>query len=211
MAKVTGSVLIPKIIEALKIAQQSALEQVGENSTDILKAKLYDNDSVVTERLLDSTTWATKKTPASPGPNAFVGEEVDQPSSPDAVVFGTQAPYASSVNYGTINNFQYGVNGAPANVTELYKAILLWLKDKVANGSFTLLSAPGYAENIEQVARNITLKIEERGTDAHPFWEPSLVEIKEYARKAVIETFNERLAMIPDATQLISSKGVTIK
>ena len=178
---------------AIKRASNNALERMGEFGTEQLV--MAEKDSDVTHRLRDSFSWATIKKESNLGTYAESTDAVEKPKEAYTVNIGTNTPYAASVNYGTIGNFKYGVNGAPANFAELLREIRKWLEIKVSSGAFRV--DPG--TKIHDLAFRIAKDIEENGTDKHEFWEPAIKVVRKNAKEILEEALAEEFAKIPDS------------
>jgi hypothetical protein len=152
-------------------------QEIGREGVEILRDATESKN--VTNRLHDSFSWASKKSSSGVGPTADSTDAVPRPETLGAVNIGTLCPYAASINYGTTNNFKYGENGAPANFTELKKAIEEWLKARISQGTW---NGPE-VEKVHSVAYTIAKNIEKYGTDAFPFWEESKARILEFANE----------------------------
>lgn len=201
---VKGSMAIPEIIKALKMGTMNGLEEGGEVAVKALKQAEAEMDA--SKRLGDSFSWATSRSSSGAGSHASEGDSVEKPTQPYTIAIGTQVPYAFTANYGTVNGFQFGKNGAPSNMEELVYAIEKWIKDKVRNGNW-------YGDNfnsagqLSDMAHWIAMKIVRDGTDGIQYWEYAINQFKrEDAEGILASNILNEIAKLPNYTQKVDIK-----
>jgi hypothetical protein len=153
--------------KALNKVMESVLNTSGETSVSIMRQKLEDGDEkqVVTKRLYDSISWATDKAQSRNTGVAKNDDLVPKPTEKLTMNIGTQVPYAKYVEFGSKPIGQG--NGTSAEPGKFRDKIYAWAEEKFGKSEET-------TEIAEKVIRDIAL----HGTDAHPFFMPSLMEIK---------------------------------
>jgi hypothetical protein len=201
---VKGSMAIPEIIKALKAGTMNGLEEGGEVAVKALKEAEAEMDA--SKRLGDSFSWATSRKTSGVGSFASEGDGVEKPNEPYAINIGTQVPYAITANYGTVNGFQFGKNGAPSNMEELVYAIEKWIKDKVRNGNWQGESFNS-AGQLSDMAQWIAMKIVRDGTDGIQYWEYAINQFKrEDAEGILASNIILEIDKLPNYTQKVDIK-----
>jgi hypothetical protein len=195
---VKGSIQIPKIIRTIERSIIEAYGYIGNDS--VQKLCIEEAESDTTGRLRDSFSWATSngKTGGG-GSQALPDDIVEAPTEPLSMHIGTQAPYAVAVDMGTVDNFQYGKNGAPSDFQSLKAAIKEWIDVKLLQGKIEI----DEGVSTWAVAHRIAKSLEENGSDAHPFWEASIQYVTEIAGKQIRKTISENLSKIPNVDNYI--------
>lgn len=178
----TGPDMTSKLKAAFTREVEAALIAIGITGANEMKSHLDTDGGIDTERLVNSMSFATNYvTKGARGMVTGKAKEEDLPKPPDvgpedkAVAMGTNVPYAKYVNYGALPIGQ-GDGARTAGEPGFMDKIMAWAERQTwFDGSPEAVSR----------AHAIANSIAKNGTDAVPFFEPSIPVIRTAADKAI--------------------------
>jgi hypothetical protein len=186
--------------KALYKVAESILNDSGEEGVSILRQKLEDGSEkqVVTKRLYDSISWATDKAQNRHTGVAKNSDLVNKPMEKLTLNIGTNVPYAKYVEFGSKPIGQG--DGTSAEPGKFRDKIYAWAEEKW-----------GKSETTTEIAEKIIRDIAEHGTTAHPFFEPSVLEILNKAKSILNSQFKTSFAkyFTPGVT-IVTDKDIRV-
>lgn len=149
---------------------EDACEEIGEIGAEEMRKHLLAGDGKDTERLLQSLSWATSRARRTISESALKeGDLPEKPTQICSVNIGTGVPYAPQVNYGSLPMGRGGSGSVDPESGTFQEKIKEWAE---RHGVDT--STPEGQSHLFFIMK----KIKENGTDAVPFYEPSLSTIR---------------------------------